>query len=597
MISADYRRERTSMQEDQTRSASHDYRGGAPDNRGDDRNMVLTPSLKALSRSLAGRWIALCQSLQHALMQGSLPLRMTRAWNEMQLQRTAPRPYAIVVFAIFIAFLMTDLLQSTFHVRTSALFFAAVAVSAACGGLGPGALATVLSAVAYSFFLLPGSANTFEAEMIPLALFALVALLISVLSDGLHSAERSAAASRDQAEAAALRAWFLAEAGSLLNRSLEYEQNLICVAERAVPYLANWISIDLALPNGSLRRHFTAGRSPANDRAIAVDPDEAARRAARVASTGQAEFYPQMRSEMNPGRHSKVAGSAERLRLHTLDWKSCICVPIQAREGVLGTLTCARSESGSQPYTTADLSLFKDLAARMAIAIDNANLYREAQAEISERKRAEERIEALNARLRIAMTETHHRVKNNLQLIADMIDLQVMAAAESVPVDQVRQLARNILALAEVHDVLTDEARMDGQGNTISMQVILQNLLLLLRRTMPHVRIESSLKDVRLSAKQGSSVALIVNELVCNALKYGRGTVRVTLDIEGDRALLKVIDNGPGFPEGFNPEDTSNTGLELVEQLTRCDLRGTTSYETRSEGSMVIVTFPLSPTC
>ena len=70
-----------------------------------------------------------------------------------------------------------------------------------------------------------------------------------------------------------------------------------------------------------------------------------------------------------------------------------------------------------------------------------------------------------------------------------------------------------------------------------------------------------------MSEKQATSLALVANELVSNAIKHGKGNVEVTLRSERSTVTLDVSDQGPGFPEGFDPEIAGNTGLDLIESI------------------------------
>lgn len=99
--------------------------------------------------------------------------------------------------------------------------------------------------------------------------------------------------------------------------------------------------------------------------------------------------------------------------------------------------------------------------------------------------------------------------------------------------------------------------------------------------------------DIDLTPRQGAALAILVNELVSNAIKHGKGDIHVIFTAGGKEARLVVRDDGPGFPAGFDAVQAANTGLELVEMLARWDLQGETRYETRSEGgARVVVEFP-----
>ena len=85
--------------------------------------------------------------------------------------------------------------------------------------------------------------------------------------------------------------------------------------------------------------------------------------------------------------------------------------------------------------------------------------------------------QALNIRLRRAMTETHHRVKNNLQIIAAMLDMQTMDNPATIPTEAVKRLGSQVAALAAVHDLLTEEAKQDGEANSLNARQVLAKLI------------------------------------------------------------------------------------------------------------------------
>ncbi len=206
----------------------------------------------------------------------------------------------------------------------------------------------------------------------------------------------------------------------------------------------------------------------------------------------------------------------------------------------------------------------------------------------------QEHIASLNTRLCEAMKETHHRVKNSLQMIAAMIDIRLMDSAPLVPAAELRQLGLHINSLAVVHELLTEQARQDGVGDYLSTKDLLERLLPVLEVLADARQIQFDIEDFRLSARQANALPLVTNELVSNALKHGRGEVCVTLKIVGNEAILEVTDDGPGFPADFDPRHAAHTGLELVERLSRWDLSGAIRYATAvSGGASVILTLPI----
>ena len=128
------------------------------------------------------------------------------------------------------------------------------------------------------------------------------------------------------------------------------------------------------------------------------------------------------------------------------------------------------------------------------------------------------------------------------------------------------------------------------------MKAVLDKLLPMLEQTAWNKVVRYSIEDARLTSKVCVSLALILNELVTNAFKHGNKEADILFQVEGAEARLVVSDDGPGFPEGFDPLQAAHMGLELVESLLRADLKGHSTYSTRPEGGgRVVVTFPLPP--
>ncbi len=207
-------------------------------------------------------------------------------------------------------------------------------------------------------------------------------------------------------------------------------------------------------------------------------------------------------------------------------------------------------------------------------------------------------IEALNVRLRRFMAETHHRVKNNLQLIAAMIEMQMLAyqGEKVVPLEDYRQLKAHIHTLAVVHDLLSASIKEDEDAQRVSIKAVLDRLLPMLAQTAWNKAVHYCIDEAMVTSKVCVSLALIMNELVTNAFKHGNKEADVLFHVDRAQAQLIVSDDGPGFPEGFDPMDAAHLGLELVENLVLADLRGQSTYSNRAEGGgQVVVTFMLPP--
>jgi PAS domain S-box-containing protein len=176
---------------------------------------------------------------------------------------------------------------------------------------------------------------------------------------------------------------FVAQASELLASSLEYERTLSNVAALAVPLFADWCAIDMVEPDGSLSRLAIAHVDPdkvqlANELAEKYPPDPDAQYGVpNVIRTRRPELFTEITDELLV---EAAAETPELLKLlRELGLRSSMCVPLIAREQVLGAITFMAAESGRR-YDEHDLVTAQDLARRAATAVDNAQLFRETQA-------------------------------------------------------------------------------------------------------------------------------------------------------------------------------------------------------------------------
>lgn len=212
-----------------------------------------------------------------------------------------------------------------------------------------------------------------------------------------------------------------------------------------------------------------------------------------------------------------------------------------------------------------------------------------------ELQRRQAEVEALNQRLTRAMQETHHRVKNNLQIISGVIDMQIIEhrLTRTLPIEELERLSKQIRTLALVHDLLTKKIGQNENEQMLSSSAVLERLVALLQETSGTRSIHSQIEDIALTAKQMVALSLIVNELVSNAIKHSGGAVRVSFGPIECNAELTVCDEGPGFPEQFDAVSQAHTGLELVMSLAETDLKGKATFKNKEEGgAKVVVLFP-----
>jgi two-component sensor histidine kinase len=211
-------------------------------------------------------------------------------------------------------------------------------------------------------------------------------------------------------------------------------------------------------------------------------------------------------------------------------------------------------------------------------------------------------LERSKAQQELLMMEIHHRVKNNLQIVASLLNLQ----ASRIRVPEARaefQAARDrVRALATLHRHLYSE----GEIHTINMPSFLNELCGQLFQAMgeaPGERIGLVIEaeEIRLSTDQAVPLALIVTEAVTNAIKYGfpggmRGIVTIKLTQHAESLDLSIGDNGVGMPSGRTETETGTRdglGLQLIRGFSR--QLGATLEVTEHPGTQYSITMPVHP--
>jgi len=211
--------------------------------------------------------------------------------------------------------------------------------------------------------------------------------------------------------------------------------------------------------------------------------------------------------------------------------------------------------------------------------------------DITERKRAEEQIKTSLHEKEVLLKEIHHRVKNNMQVICSLLNLQLGYVRDPVALALFRESESRIRSMAMIHEKLYQNeslARVDFSEYLSS----LSSLLFATYVANPAaVRLETHLDPVFLDLDTAVPLGLIVNELVSNSLKYaypeGRsGLVQLTLRAGPENQYtLSVRDQGVGLPAGFDVNETETLGLHLVNILS-AQLGVTLSVESNGQGTI-----------
>ncbi len=236
--------------------------------------------------------------------------------------------------------------------------------------------------------------------------------------------------------------------------------------------------------------------------------------------------------------------------------KHAVRLPLRSKGRAIGELVCDRDT----PFSDDERKLLASIANQAAVALEHGRAVMRG----------------------VLAQEIHHRVKNNLQTVASLLRLQARSAEGIEPRKALDDSVNRILAIAAVHEVLTERRDDD---------VELADLVERLRSTLVQglageKRVEAQLERVSLGGSRATALALVFSELLQNALEHGGTSVDVELAQRDGDVVLAIRDDGVGLSgEGHG------TGLSIVRALVRDELRGTLSLE-NDGGLRVEVAFP-----
>jgi PAS domain S-box-containing protein len=278
----------------------------------------------------------------------------------------------------------------------------------------------------------------------------------------------------------------------------------------------------------------------------------------------------------------------ERLQAHHPEYRNGFLRQPQARPMGKGRDLFARRKDGSEFPVEIGLN---------PIETEEGTMVLSTIVDITARKQAEESIKSSLREKEVMLKEIHHRVKNNLQIISSLLDLQTGTINDPRVLQCFQESQHRIRSMALIHEKLYQSADLAEVDFADYVRSLIAYLLRAYRISEAAVSLKLDTAPVRLRIDTAIPCGLILNELVSNALKHAfpngrRGTITVTVGAEGEgRASLRISDDGVGLSPGGDWWAGPSLGLRLVHTLTQ-QLRGTITVETVG-GASFHLSFPL----
>jgi PAS domain S-box-containing protein len=220
--------------------------------------------------------------------------------------------------------------------------------------------------------------------------------------------------------------------------------------------------------------------------------------------------------------------------------------------------------------------------------------------DIGDRKKSEDQLQRSLREKEILLREVHHRVKNNMQVISGLIELQSAQIADPETHRLFQESYERIKTMALIHESLyrsEDFARIDF---SIYLDKLISYLLSSYGRTRDEISVDIRLQVIYMNMDIAVPCGLIANELISNSLKHGfpdgkRGTISIRLENAGEKECeFMVSDDGVGFPPGLDFRNTPSFGLQLINGLASHQMRGTVELR-KGTGTTFVIRFPCQP--
>jgi two-component sensor histidine kinase len=251
-----------------------------------------------------------------------------------------------------------------------------------------------------------------------------------------------------------------------------------------------------------------------------------------------------------------------------------MCVPMKLRDRVIGLLNMWTADAGE--FSEAQVELCTTLANQIALAIENAHLIGNAA----------------------IVKEMNHRVKNNLQNVVMLLQMQLNQAGDRLTAREVLHESINrIMSIAAVHDVLAQEG-----FRLVDVREVVMRVAGLTRANMTRPDLDLTVHvigdPIRMHTRAATALALCINELLQNAIEHAftgrdKGEIVIQLIDCGGTLEVEVKDDGLGKAAGDAHGPTS-LGLSIVNTLVQEDLRGTFTLERTANGSVARIKAPFS---
>jgi len=215
--------------------------------------------------------------------------------------------------------------------------------------------------------------------------------------------------------------------------------------------------------------------------------------------------------------------------------------------------------------------------------------------DVTERRSAEKLILNSLREKEILLKEIHHRVKNNLQVIISLLNMQASELNDPALISSYREIQNRVISMSLVHQSFYQSNSLSDIDFSVYIKRLAENLFKIFGFSKEKIALEIKTSGIHISIDTAIPLGLLINEVLSNSLKHGfreedSGSIYIELTDLGNDYILKIGDSGSGMPEDIAPGKTNSLGMTLIKML--CEQIDGKIELNLNNGTEYIVKFP-----
>lgn len=239
--------------------------------------------------------------------------------------------------------------------------------------------------------------------------------------------------------------------------------------------------------------------------------------------------------------------------------RNLICAPLfNKKDKIIGVIQIV-NRKGEEGFVTDDLPIFQELAKHVARAIEEKITKGSSENLLEEKK--------------LLVSELHHRMKNNLDLISDMVEMEESKIKDSAGKEILKKIHSRVKSVNLVYDLLA--AREDQSEIDLGSYIreLVENISKALSTPVRNIAMKVNIDEIALHPDRALTFGLILNELIVNSYKHAfkyksEGIIEIDISRSGGTIILSYKDDGIGMPVDFDEEEIGSQGFNLIYSLT-----------------------------